>query len=146
MEDNKIFSYSWNINEDRENDDYTTEIRIYGLDENNQSICLIVDNFKPYIYVEVQIFDQYSNELDIDWTNYNIKTQLRKCIKDQICKCNDPQYNLLLNNIHELSMKKKLYYANINKQKESILFPYFKLSFDNKNDIKQFTWRCKKKN
>ena len=145
MEDNKIFSYSWNINEDRENDDYTTEIRIYGLDENNQSICLIVDNFKPYIYVEVQIFDQYSNELDIDWTNYNIKTQLRKCIKDQICKCNDPQYNLLLNNIHELSMKKKLYYANINKQKESILFPYFKLSFDNKNDIKQFTWRCKKK-
>ena len=82
MEVHKIFTYSWNINDD--NDDYTTEIRIWGLDQNNESVCLVINNFKPYIYVEVEIFDQYSNQLDIDWTNYNIKSQLRKCIKDPL--------------------------------------------------------------
>jgi DNA polymerase elongation subunit (family B) len=145
MEVHKIFSYSWNINNDKENEDYRTEIRIWGLDENNKSVCLIVNDFKPYVYVQVDIFDQYSNPLDIDWTNYNIKTQIRKCIKDTICKVNDKDYNLLLNNIHELSMKKKLFYANIDNKNDSKLYPYFKLSFDNKDDLRQFTWRCKKK-
>ena len=139
----EIFAYSWNIN--NESDDYKTEIRIWGIDNDNKSTCLIVKDFKPYVYVQVDITDQYNNDIDINWNNVGIKQAIRNCIKDQVCKVRDRQYNLLLNNIHEVSMKKKLYYANVNNDGTHRLFPYFKLSFDNQDDLKQFTWRCKKK-
>ena len=48
----EIFAYSWNIN-DKIVDDYKTEIRIWGIDNENKSTCLIVKDFKPYLYVEV---------------------------------------------------------------------------------------------
>lgn len=141
----EIFAYSWNINNDKIDDDYKTEIRIWGIDNDHKSTCLIVKDFKPYVYVEVEITDACDNSINIDWNNSTIKGAIRNCIKDQICKVRDRQYNLLLNNIHEVSMKKKLYYANVNVEGTHSLFPYFKLSFDNKEDLKQFTWRCKKK-
>ena len=45
-----FFSYSWHI------DDEETEVtcmRVYGLDENNKNICLRIDNFTPYVYIEL---------------------------------------------------------------------------------------------
>ena len=39
---------------------------------------------------------------------------------------------------------KKNYIMLIQEDGTRNMFPYFKLSFDNKDDLKQFTWRCKK--
>ena len=44
------FPYSWTIDDEQ---DECTLIRSYGLDENNKSICVIIKDFTPYIYVEL---------------------------------------------------------------------------------------------
>ena len=50
MDTKTFFPYYWHIDEDEPN---ITMIRIYGLDENNKNICVLVNNFTPYIYLEL---------------------------------------------------------------------------------------------
>ena len=50
MNKEQIFPYSWHIDEDEEN---ITSIRIYGLNKKNENVCLKVDNFTPYVYIEL---------------------------------------------------------------------------------------------
>ena len=45
-----FFPYSWYLDEEEEN---RTIIRIYGLDKSNKSVCCIVDDFTPYVYLEL---------------------------------------------------------------------------------------------
>jgi DNA polymerase elongation subunit (family B) len=50
------FTYSWSVNTDdeergKESDD--TVIKIYGITEDDKTVCLIVRDFKPYVYIEV---------------------------------------------------------------------------------------------
>ena len=47
MTANVFFPYSWQLDDTEEE---ITSIRIYGLGEDNQNICLRVDNFTPYVY------------------------------------------------------------------------------------------------
>ena len=49
MEKVIFFPYSWHVNENEEN----TQIRIFGLTQKNKSICVTVNNFTPYIYIEL---------------------------------------------------------------------------------------------
>jgi len=46
MESYIFFPYSWYLDE---NETELTVIRVYGLDENNDSICVRITNFTPYI-------------------------------------------------------------------------------------------------
>ena len=46
----KIFPYSWHIYEQQEE---ITIIRIYGLNEKNQSVSVTINDFTPYIYLEL---------------------------------------------------------------------------------------------
>ena len=58
MEGKNIFVYDWSV---EENDDIEGNIiRLWGLNENNKSICLVVKDFKPYVYMELPN--------DITWT------------------------------------------------------------------------------
>ena len=50
MESYIFFPYSWYLDE---NETELTVIRVYGLDENNDSICVRITNFTPYIYLEL---------------------------------------------------------------------------------------------
>ena len=50
MEHNSLFSYYWYIDEKEEN---VTSIRIYGLSQDNKNICVIVNDFTPYVYIEL---------------------------------------------------------------------------------------------
>lgn len=45
-----MFTYAFQVDA-RERED--TSIRIYGLDKNNQSICLHVSNFRPFVMIEL---------------------------------------------------------------------------------------------
>jgi hypothetical protein len=60
MESDNIFVYSWNENK---KETEVTSLRIYGLNKKNQTICLIVNDFTPYVYLELP-----SN---IEWTHSN---------------------------------------------------------------------------
>ena len=46
----KMFSYSWTI-DPKETE--ITAIRVYGINENNENICLRINNFTPFIYLEL---------------------------------------------------------------------------------------------
>ena len=50
MERKKFFPYSWHVDEDEEE---ITSIRIYGLDEKDENVCVRVDDFTPYVYIEL---------------------------------------------------------------------------------------------
>ena len=50
MEKGCFFTYSWNI---QENETNRTIIRIYGINEKNENVCIIVNNFTPYVYIEL---------------------------------------------------------------------------------------------
>ena len=54
---NCIFPYHWNVDE-KERD--VTCIRVYGIDVNNKTSCLRIDDFTPYVYIELPT--------NIEWT------------------------------------------------------------------------------
>jgi len=45
-----FFVYSWHIDEREEN---VTSIRAYGLNKNNENVCIRIDDFTPYVYVQL---------------------------------------------------------------------------------------------
>ena len=120
MDDKNIFVYDWSIEE--ENDlDYNI-IRIWGLNKNNKSVCLVIDDFKPYVYMELPN--------DITWTPHKI-IHLKNKIHEIL-------YNSKIPLSCKLEYKKKLYYANINLEKGKYkIFPYLKLVFGQKQHIKR---------
>ena len=122
---NRFFSYSWHIDESEEN---VTSIRIYGLDSNNKNVCVRVDNFTPYVYIELPTY--------ISWTQS--KAQLLGNKLDEI-----PGQQRALKKC--LIYKKKLYGANmekdLSKKKE---FPYLFCSFSNSDDIKNLSYKIKR--
>ena len=61
-DDNTCFIYFSFIDE-KETD--ITSIRLYGIDKNNKNICLRIDDFTPYIYLELPL--KNSNGSTINW-------------------------------------------------------------------------------
>ena len=48
MKQDSIFIYYWHIDE---KDEEITKIRAYGLDKNNKNVCLLINDFTPYVYL-----------------------------------------------------------------------------------------------
>ena len=120
----ELFSYYWFLDE-REED--VTSIRVYGLNNKNENVCIRVDDFQPYIYFELP-----SN---IEWTES--KAQLLGNKIDFMMREHKPLKK-------RLDMKYKLYGANLNSKGEKKLFPYLYCSFSNKNDIRKAFYITKK--
>ena len=116
MEQHTFFAYNWYVDE---NEEEITSIRIYGLNENNENICVKVDNFTPYIYLELP-----SN---VNWNTG--KAQLVGNKIDELLGRNKPLKKALM-------MKKKLYGAFLNERGEYKLFPYLFCAFSTRKDIK----------
>ena len=112
MEKGFFFAYSWNI-DDQETE--TTVIRIYGLTENNENICIIVNDFTPYIYLELS---GNTSNAQLVVTKINNLTGDRKPLTTQ------------------LMFKKRLYYASMDKGKRR-LYPYLFCSFSSVQDIRE---------
>jgi DNA polymerase elongation subunit (family B) len=122
-----FFPYSWYIDEKEKS---TTNIRVYGLNNKNQSMCVKIYDFQPYIYIELPE--------DIDWSKYKVGLVVKKL------------QSLLKNKgsviqSHELVYKKKLYYAHIDKDKNIKTFPYLYCKFNSVRDIKNLTYSVKDK-
>jgi DNA polymerase elongation subunit (family B) len=124
MELDSFFVYSWNINEEEKN---ITSIRAYGLDKNNENVCVRIDDFTPYVYVELPE--------RIEWND--TRAQLVGNKIDELLGESKPIKKSLV-------YKKKLYFAYLDKNKSQKLFPYLFLSFSSKNDINSFIYRTKK--
>ena len=70
--DKAVFTYDWSI-EENEDDEEGNTIRIWGLDENNDTVCLQIEDFKPYVYMELPD--------DLTWTPLQVK-YLKNKIKE----------------------------------------------------------------
>ena len=124
MQKDEFFSYYWFLDE-REQD--VTSIRVYGLNNKNENVCIRVDDFQPYIYFELP--DK------IEWTAS--KAQLLGDKIDFIMKEHKPLKK-------RLDMKYRLYGANLDINENKKMFPYLYCSFSNKNDIKKAFYMTKK--
>jgi len=124
MEKNCLFSYYFFIDEKEEN---VTCIRIYGLTEDNRNVCVIVNDFTPYVYIELPD--------DIKWD-----TTKAQYLSNQIDKMLGEHKPIK----KSLMMKHRLYYAHLNKDGTRKLFPYLFCCFSSKNDISMLTYRLKR--
>ena len=118
-----FFPYSWHLDDTEEE---ITSIRVYGLGEDNKNICLRVDNFTPYVYLELPT--------NIVWNN--AKAQLLGNKIDELTGNSKPLSKVFL-------MKKRLYRAYFDEKGNRKKFPYLFLSFSNKNDIKVLSYRLR---
>jgi DNA polymerase elongation subunit (family B)/intein/homing endonuclease len=124
MEKHNFFTYSWHLDEDEEE---ITSIRIYGVDEKNENVCIRVNDFTPYVYIELP---EYITTVS--------KAQLIGNKIDEIAGLTKPLKKTLV-------MKKKLYYAQINKNtNKPLLFPYLCCSFSNQKDIRFLSYKINK--
>lgn len=125
MESYIFFPYSWYLDE---NETELTVIRVYGLDENNDSICVRITNFTPYIYLELPE--------TINWNSS--KAQLFGDELDRILKDKRPLEKKLM-------FKKKLYGANIDSNGQKKLFPFLMCSFACRGDIRTLEYALKRR-
>jgi DNA polymerase elongation subunit (family B) len=124
MEHKKFFAYSWHVDEDEEE---ITSIRIYGIDETNKNVCVRVDNFTPYVYIELPE--------RIRWDAG--KAQLVGNKLDELLGRQKPLKKVLM-------MKKRLYGAHLDKKRNRKLFPYLFCSFSARKDIKSLGYRLRR--
>jgi DNA polymerase elongation subunit (family B) len=125
----EFFSYYWYVDEKQTE---VTSIRAYGLDENNKNICLRIDDFTPYIYLELP--EKTSNGYTIDWKSKVLSLGSRL---DEILKNNTPIKKTL-------QYKHKLYGARIDKNGNKEVFPYLLCTFSNRADYKNLYYILKK--
>ena len=119
-----FFSYYWFL-DDKEED--VTSIRIYGVNEKEENICLRVDDFQPYVYIELPN--------DIQWTGPRAQILGNKL--DQLIPKNKAISK-------SFEMKYKLYGAQLDDDGNRRKFPYLKCTFSHKDDIKKLGYALKK--
>jgi len=119
------FIYDWYIDEYEKE---VTCIRIYALDEGNKNVCIRVDDFTPYVYIELPEY--------ISWTP--AKSQILGNKIDEIMRSKKPLTK-------SLQMKKKLYGVYLDHEGKRKTFPYLFCSFSNRNDIRELAFHLKRK-
>ena len=133
MEKVIFFPYSWHVNENEQN----TQIRIFGLTQKNKSICVTVNNFTPYIYIELPE--------KINWTS--VKAVMVGNKIDSLCGKRTRRDGTIYHGTSpikkSLVYKEKLYYANLD-NKSYKKFPFLLLTFASSADARKFRWKIKK--
>ena len=124
MQKGEFFPYSWHVDDSQEE---FTCIRIYGLNIKNENVCVRVDNFTPYVYIELPT--------RVRWNA--TKAQILGDKIDSLMGRQKPVKKAL-------TWKKKLYGAYIDPDTgERRLFPYLFCSFYNIKDLTLLGYRLK---
>ena len=92
MQNYRFFPYDWKVDDKQTN---VTSIRIYGLDEQDNTVCVRTDNFTPFVYIEL--------DDSIDWdenTASRVASKLDNMMGDR-----KPIFK-------SLEYRKRLYYAH----------------------------------
>lgn len=121
----EVFSYSWNYYEEYG----LARIRIFGLNNKNESVYVLVEDFKPYIFVELP------NDLTWSMVSYNqVVNKLKEISRNSIVST-------------EFVFKKKLYFAkkHLDENKEYIdnTYPFIKCYFKTTTDIRNAVYKLK---
>lgn len=104
-----MFTYAFQVDA-RERED--TSIRIYGLDKNNQSICLHVSNFRPFVMIELPKLPGR-----MKWDRRLAETTLTLYLADKLGESQKPLKTRFV-------YRKKLYSAQTRSDGTSNKFPF----------------------
>lgn len=113
----EFYAYSWHIDEEYEDETY---IRIYGFNDLNENVCVSINGFRPFVWVELP--------KNINWKihqNINLLTNYFQKLFPEI-RCN-------------LKFRRKLYGANLklkNDNYEHKMYPFLLCSFLSFKDAK----------
>jgi DNA polymerase elongation subunit (family B) len=126
----EVFPYSWNTYEEYG----CLKIRIFGLNKNNESVFILIEDFKPYLYLELPYIQ------NLNWGEAKSKVQAISNKIDEVCGKFKPSER-------KFELKKKLYYAKKHTDKlgnlEDNLYPFLKCYFKSTTDLKQFSYKMK---
>lgn len=114
LESCDFFAYSWTIDSTEQD---VTSIRIFGLNDKNENICVRVEDFTCYAYIELPS--------EITWTT-NLYNLIGSAI-DELCGKNRPQKKTYIE-------KYKLYGANLDVRGKRRKFPYIFCTFASEKD------------
>jgi DNA polymerase elongation subunit (family B) len=123
----EIYTYDWSVYEENG----CTGIRIFGLNENSESIYVLINDFLPYAHIELPE--------NINWNQSNINALAQRL--DSIVDYGKPVRK-------EFRRSRKLYFAKLEKDEhggyKEKTYPFLKCFFGNKSDIKNFSYKIKK--
>lgn len=126
----EIFPYSWNTYEEYG----YIGIRIFGLNKNNESVFLFINDFRPYLYLELPYIQ------NLNWTQARSKIDAISTKIDEVCGKFKPIEK-------KFELKKKLYYAKKdieeNGSYKDKLYPFLKCFFKCTTDLKQFSYKMR---
>ena len=123
LKQQSIFPYHWYI-DDKEKE--VTSIRVYGINEDGSNICMRIDDFTPYGYVELPP--------DIEWSPSRAQLVGNKI--DEMLGNQRPLKKVLM-------YKKRLYGAHLKSNGDRKMFPYLFCSFSNAGDLKAMGYRLR---
>lgn len=126
----EVFPYSWNTYEEYG----CLKIRIFGLNKNNESVFILIEDFRPYLYLELPYIQ------NLNWGEAKAKVQAISNKIDEVCGRMKPVER-------KFELKKKLYYAKKHSDKsgnlEDNVYPFLKCYFKSTTDLKQFSYKMK---
>lgn len=123
----EIFPYSW-VSDDK--DEKGTTIDIYGVDRKGESVAVKINDFTPYVYIELP---------QMNWTPEKIallRREINKQTSDKITGIGAPLEFCFMKDYT------KLYYANM-KDGEKIKYPFIKAYFASRENIKKLKFKLK---
>ena len=124
-----VFPYFWYLDERNKE---VTVIRVYCLDQRNKVFCLMINDFTPYIYLELP--KRTNSGAEITWD----ERKAQKLADKIVTRCGNhiPIKTSFL-------FKKKLYYCQRSNKaidKEDT-FPFLLLAFSSTEDRKRYVWK-----
>lgn len=120
-----LFVYAWHIDEHQKD---VTSIRAYGLSSDNKNVCIRIDDFTPYVYLELPDF--------IKWDQGKAQVVVKKI--NDIMRNSKPLKSSLV-------MRRKLYYSHLDQNGDHKQFPFLFLAFSTKADINILSYKLKDK-
>ena len=110
-----------------EDEEDVTAMRVYGLDNNNENVCVRIDNFTPFVYLELPE--------NVPWTASKAQQVGNKL--DAMLGDRKPL-------VKRLMYKKRLYYAHLDQKGRRKKFPYLFLSFSHQSDIRNMSYKIRR--
>jgi DNA polymerase elongation subunit (family B) len=110
-----------------EDEEDVTAMRVYGLDNNNENVCVRIDNFTPFVYLELPE--------NVPWTASKAQQVGNKL--DAMLGDRKPL-------VKRLMYKKRLYYAHLDQKGRRKKFPYLFLSFSHQSDIRNLSYKIRR--
>ena len=123
MQSHTFFPYDWKIDDRQIN---VTSIRIYGLDDQDKTVCARVDNFTPFVYIELPD--------EIEWDE-NTASRVSSKI-DSLMGDRKPLFK-------SLEYRKRLYYAHLDSKGARKSFPYLFLAFATRAEIRTLSYKIR---